>query len=90
MMSLFVEVFSVEKQCMVIVNLDTVIEIAPLAIGGCAIFFADGTGGKVSMRVKEDYNLFKQFVLQTVSTEDIEKKFGKTKIKDLTMDIPKL
>ena len=89
-MSLFVEVFSVEKQCKVIVNLDSVIEIAPLAIGGCAIFFADGTGGKVSMRVQDDYNLFKQFVLETVKPADIEKKFGKTKVKYYTLDVTKL
>jgi hypothetical protein len=90
MMSLFVEVFSVEKQCKVIVNLDTVIEIAPLSVGGCAIFFTDSNGGRVSMRVQDDYNLFKQFVLETVTPADIEKKFGKTKVKDLTFDIPKL
>lgn len=89
-MSIFVEVFSVDKQSKVIVNLDTVIEIAPLSVGGCAIFFNDGTGGKVSMRVTDDYNLFKQFVLQTVSPEDIEKKFGKTKVKDYSLDVPKL
>jgi hypothetical protein len=89
-MSLFVEVDSLEKQCPVIVNLDMVIEIAPLVEGGCALFMADGHGGAVSLKVKNDYTQFKQFVLQTVSAEDIEKKFGKTKIKDLTMDIPKL
>ena len=33
-MSLFIEVESVEKGCKVIVNLDTIIEIAPLLDGG--------------------------------------------------------
>jgi hypothetical protein len=42
------------------------------------------------MRVQDDYNLFKQFVLETVTPADIEKKFGKTKVKDYTLDVPKL
>jgi hypothetical protein len=90
-MSLFVEVDSLEKQCPVIVNLDMVIEIAPLVEGGCALFMADGHGGAVSMKVKNDYTQFKQFVLQTVSVEDIAQRFPtKTKVKDLSLDIPKL
>lgn len=89
-MSLFVEVDSLDKQCPVIMNLDMVVEIAPLASGGCAVFMQDGTGGLTSMKVKNDYEQFKQFVLQKVSAEDIEKRFGKTKVKDLTLDIPKL
>ena len=35
-MSLFVEVTNTEKDCKVILNLDHVIEIAPLVSGGCA------------------------------------------------------
>jgi hypothetical protein len=90
-MSLFVEVDSLEKQCPVIVNLDMVIEIAPLIEGGCALFMADGHGGAVSLKVKNDYTQFKQFVLQTVSAEDIAQRFPtKTKAKDLSLDIPKL
>ena len=89
-MSLFVEVDSTDKQCPVIVNLDMVVEIAPLVGGGCAIFMQDGTGGLTSMKVSNDYSEFKQFVLQKVSAEDIEKRFGKTKVKDLSLDIPKL
>ena len=89
-MSLFVEVDSLDKQCPVIMNLDMVVEIAPLVGGGCAIFMQDGTGGLTSMKVKNDYEQFKQFVLQKVSAEDIEKRFGKTKVKDLSLDIPKL
>ena len=51
---------------------------------------ADGHGGAVSMKVSNDYSEFKQFVLQTVSAADIANKFGKTKAKDLSLDIPKL
>ena len=89
-MSMFVEVNSLEKQCKVIINLEQVSEIAPLAAGGCAIFIPDGTGGAVSMKVSDDYSVFKQFVLETVSAEDIAKRFPKTKVKDLSLDIPKL
>lgn len=78
-MSLFVEVTSVDKQCKVILNLDHVVEIAPLVSGGCAVFMADGAGmnSKTSMKVKEDYELFKQFAMQTVTSEDISKRFPK-------------
>lgn len=89
-MTMFVEVNSIEKQCPVIVNLEHIVEIAPLVTGGCALFMADGHGGSVDMKVSNDYNEFKQFVLQTVSADDIAKKFGKTKSKDLSLDIPKL
>lgn len=79
-MSTFIEVQSVEKNCQVIINLDQVLEIAPLAVGGCALFFADSAAvnGKTAMHVKDSYDLFKQFALQTVSADDIAKKF-KTK-----------
>lgn len=72
-MSLFVEVESEEKNCKVIVNLESVIEIAPLRTGGCHLFFADSAavGGKTAMKVKDNYVMFQQFVLQTVSEEDI-------------------
>lgn len=89
-MTMFVEVNSIEKQCPVIVNLEHIVEIAPLVTGGCALFMADGHGGSVDMKVSNDYSEFKQFVLQTVSSDDIAKKFGKTKAKDLSLDIPKL
>ena len=73
---MFVEVESVEKGCTVIVNLEQVVEIAPLVSGGCALFFTDGAGmnSKSSMRVKNDYSQFKQFAMQTVSSEDIAKR----------------
>ena len=68
-MSLFVEVHSVEKNCQVIINLDHVVEIAPLKDGGCALFMTDGAGmnSKNAMRVTDSYELFKQFAMQTVT-----------------------
>ena len=98
-MSLFVEVDSVEKNCQVIINLDHIVEIAPLKEGGCALFMNDGAGmnSKTAMRVEESYNMFKQFAMQTVTAEDIEKRFPKAKKKEEKEkhgvsfdDIPKL
>lgn len=97
-MSLFVEVDSVEKQCKVIINLDEVVEIAPLSAGGCAVFFTDGAGmnSKSAMRVKNGYDEFKQFVMQTVSADDIQKRFPSPKAakqssaKTEAFEIPKL
>ena len=99
-MSLFVEVNSIEKGCPVIINLDHIIEIAPLASGGCALFTLDGAGmnSKNAMRVSDNYDLFKQFALQTVSVEDIERRFPKVSApaettkktkKSEDLDIPK-
>ena len=78
-MSLFVEVTSVEKNCPVIVNLDHIVEIAPLSSGGCALFMSDSAGmnAKMAMRVSENYDQFKQFAMQTVTAEDIAKRFPK-------------
>lgn len=78
-MSLFVEVNSVEKQCPVIINLDHVIEIAPLTSGGCALFMSDGAGvnSKTSLKVSDSYELFTQFAMQTVTAEDIARRFPK-------------
>jgi hypothetical protein len=94
-MSLFVEVNSVEKGCPVIINLDHIIEIAPLAAGGCALFTLDGAGmnSKNSTKVTNSYDEFKQFAMQTVSAEDIEKRFptkASKKDKTLELEIPKL
>lgn len=93
-MGLFVEVESVEKGCSVIVNLDEVIEIAPLAAGGCVLFFADQSspGGKTSFKVKDSYEQFRQFAIMPVSAEDIAKRFPpKNKVnKPVELDIPKL
>lgn len=74
-MALFVEVESIEKNCKVIINLEEVIEIAPLLAGGCDLFFSDAAavGGKRAMRVKDEYPLFQQFAVQPVSAEQIAK-----------------
>jgi len=92
-MSLFVEVESVDKNCKVIINLDEVVEIAPLIEGGCAIFFTDSAGmnARSALRVKDSYTQFKQFVMQTVSSDDIAKRFPKKKESASTdLEIPKL
>jgi hypothetical protein len=99
-MSIFVEVDSIEKNCPVIINLDHIVEIAPLRDGGSALFMSDAAGvnSKTSMRVKNNYDEFKQFVLQTVSADDIAKRFPKKEIvqaKEVKetkekMEIPKL
>lgn len=93
-MSLFVEVDSLEKNCKVIINLDEVVEIAPLAAGGCALFFADSAsvGGSKSYKVTNSYDQFKQFAMETVSAEDISKKVKSLKkaAGTLELDIPKL
>ena len=80
-MSLFVEVNSVEKQCPVIINLDHVVEIVPWKTGGCALFVPDQTvpGGRSAFKVTDEYTLFKQFALQMVSSDDIAKKVAKLK-----------
>ena len=94
-MALFVEVDSVEKNCKVIINLDEVVEIAPLLAGGCDLFFSDSAavGGKRAMKVNDGYELFKQFAMTTVSSEDIAKRFPTkkgNKLSDLNVEIPKL
>jgi len=90
-MATFVEVESVEKSCKVIVNLDEVIEIAPLSAGGCVLFFNDSAAvnGKSAYHVKDSYNQFKQFALETVSAEDIAARFPK-KEKSNKVEIPRL
>jgi hypothetical protein len=72
-MSVFVEVDSVEKKCKVIINLDMVVEIAPLTSGGCVLYFADAqaVGGKTAMKVLDSYAAFQQFAMQTVSAQDV-------------------
>ena len=71
-MSTFVEVHSVDKDSLVIINLDHIVEIAPLAAGGCVLFLND-VSGKYDIKVKDSYELFRQFAMQTVSSEDIER-----------------
>lgn len=78
-MSTFIEVNSAEKNCKVIVNLDHILEIAPLLDGGCVLFMTDSAGmnSKQGIRVKDSYTQFLQFAMQTVSVEDIERRFPK-------------
>ena len=92
-MGLFVEVQSVDKGCDVIINLDEVLEIAPLAAGGCVLFFAvqSSPGGKTSYKVNDSYEQFRQFAVQPVSAEDIAARFpSKKSNKPVELDIPKL
>jgi hypothetical protein len=90
---LLVEVESVEKQCKVLINMDLVIEVAPLMEGGCAIFFADSaaTGGKTTYKVKDSYTQFAQFAMQTVSSDDVAKKVKSLKsTQTVSYEVPKL
>jgi hypothetical protein len=78
-MSLFVEVESIERGCQVIINIDNIIEIAPLKEGGCALFYSDSAavGGKMSMKVRDSYEMFKQFAMTTVSSDMIQDRIAK-------------
>ena len=65
-MATFIEVSSIApKKCKVIVNLDNIIEIAPLVAGGCVLYF--GTLESGSPRTMT--------AMQTVTSEDISKRF---------------
>lgn len=95
-MSLFIEVESVEKNCKVLLNLDQIIEVAPLTTGGCALFVSDSAavGGRIAIKVKDSYTAFKQFAMETVSADDVaarvkslKKAAGPT---SPIMEIPKL
>jgi len=90
-MGLYVEVESIEKGCKVIINLDTVMEIAPLFSGGCEISFPDqaSVGGRRTMKVKDNYTMFQQFAIQPVSSEDIAKKVKSLKETKASIDVPK-
>ena len=85
-MALFVEVQSVEKGCKVILNMDEVVEVAPMASGGCHLFLSDGR----IYKVKDNYPLFQQFAMQTVSSDDIANQVKKLKGKTVDLEIPKL
>jgi hypothetical protein len=101
---LFVEVNSIQpKQCKLIINLDYVLEIAPLVAGGCVISIgAQEAGTSRVITVSDDYSAFKQFVMQTVTSESIEKRFPKVNKKPtenikpqeegqgVVFDVPKL
>jgi hypothetical protein len=85
-MALFVEVDSVEKDCKTIVNMDEVNEIAPFAAGGCALFFNSGH----IYKVKNSYDQFKQFAMETVTADDIAKKVKSLKGTVAKLEIPTL
>lgn len=89
-MSLFIEVNSIEKGCPVMINLDEVLEIAPLMEGGCALFFADAAAvnGKNAMKVTDSYSLFKQLAMQMVTPDDIAKRFPKAKTETKPETVP--
>ena len=68
-------------------NMDEVVEIAPFAAGGCHLFLNDGR----IYKVKDSYELFKQFAMQTVSSEDIAARVKSLKKQaNIALDIPKL
>lgn len=75
-MSVFIEVNSAEKNCKVILNLDKVVEVAPLKDGGCNVFFEDSAavGGRTAYKVSDSYAMFQQFALQPVSAEAVAAK----------------
>lgn len=85
-MGLFVEVQSVEKNCKVILNMDEVVEVAPMSTGGCHLFLSDGR----IYKVKDSYPLFQQFAMQTVSADDIAKTVKSLKGNSEKLEIPKL
>ena len=84
-MALFVEVNSVDKGCKVILNMDEVMEVAPMSTGGCHLFLSDGR----IYKVKDNYPLFQQFAMQTVSSDDIAAKVKSLK-KQSGLEIPTL
>lgn len=80
-MSLFVEVNSVApKNCRLIVNLDYVLEVAPLLSGGCVITIGAAEAGTSRViTVSDNYDSFMQFVMSTVTVDSIQNRFPKTK-----------
>lgn len=94
MSSIFVEVFDLEKNCEVIINLDTILQITPMmrvengkaVDNGCELAFVDAAavGGRRTQKVRDSYSMFKQFAMQTVSSDDIAKLNGR-----ITKDVKK-
>lgn len=89
-MALFVEVNSFEKKCKVIINLDQIVEIAPLVDGGCVLFMSDSAGmnSRQGLRVDDNYSQFLQFAMQTVTAEDIQRRFPKVTVESDSQDTP--
>ena len=76
---MFIEVDSIQpKVCKLIINLDHVLEVAPLIAGGCVLTFsANEAGVSRTITISNDFSDFKQFALQTVTPESIQKRFPK-------------
>lgn len=76
---MFIEVNSIQpKNCKLIINLNHVIEVAPLVAGGCVLTFAANEAGvSRTVTVSDDFSEFKQFAMQTVTAESINKRFPK-------------
>ena len=54
-----------------------------MVAGGCVLYFATlESGSPRTMTVSDDYTTFMQFVLQTVTAEDIAKRFPPKKKTD--------
>ena len=97
----FVKVTSKEKSCPAIIDMEKIIEIVPHKNGGSVLFFVspDDVGsargalnnGRVGIHVEEEFSLFEQFIVQTVSSADVAKRvesISKTAKKE-HLDIPK-
>jgi hypothetical protein len=85
-MSLFVEVTSVDKSTKdrdvkVIINLDHVVEVAPLLEGGCTIFFNDSAAvnGVRTMKVKDSFAMFQQLVMTVITPNQMSERIAKIK-----------
>lgn len=74
---MLVEVNSVTpKRCRLLVNLEHLVEVAPLVNGGCVLFFnCIEAGVAKTITVSDEYSTFKQFALETVTPESIQKRF---------------
>jgi hypothetical protein len=60
----------------ILINMEVVTQIKPLKVGGCQLFFQESgdVAKNNTLIVKESYDMFKQFAMQTVTADDIEKK----------------
>jgi hypothetical protein len=81
---MLIQVKSREKHCDVIINLDHVMEIAPLQDGGTAIrmvYDGDITSkvGYREIHVDNKFSEFQQFVLETVTVDTVSKKVKELK-----------
>lgn len=97
----FVRVNSKEKQCAVLIDMEKVFEIVPHKNGGSVLFFIspDDMGaargalnnGRVGIHVDEEFSMFEQFIVQTVSSADVAKRVESlSKTHKEKIEIPKL